>query len=79
MSQHGVLEDEFSATPNQVDRCSARDAGSGVGGHRFPDGAGSRPDPVDDLPQVVHLQFRPRSGSPINAGLRRNSCVLSRG
>jgi hypothetical protein len=31
MPQHGVLDDEFSATPNHVDRRSAREAGPGVG------------------------------------------------
>jgi hypothetical protein len=49
MPQHGVLDDEFSATSNRIDRHSARDARSGVRGDRFPDGAGSRPDPVDDV------------------------------
>jgi hypothetical protein len=49
MPQHRVLDDEFSATSNRVDRRSARDARSGVRGDRFPDGAGSRPDPVDDV------------------------------
>jgi len=62
MPQHGVLDDELSATQNDVHRCPARAAASGVGADRFPDGAGSRPDPVDDLPQDVHLQLRPRSG-----------------
>jgi hypothetical protein len=61
MPQHRVLDDELPSGSNNVGRHPTRDARPAVGGKRPPHGAGSQPDPVNEVPREVHLQLRPRS------------------
>lgn len=58
MPQHGVLDDEFSATSNRVDR-SVRDARSGVrGDHRLPGRARSSHPPAPQKQRSVQAVQR---------------------
>ena len=57
LPEHRILDDEFPSAAANVGRHSPHDAWPAVGGDRFPDGSGSRPDTVDDVTPEVHLHF----------------------